>query len=108
MIRSLISKRELAAFADESADTFSRVIFVSVFAILSFRLRISNVFLSDVLDALADPAFLCILGSRMLFNLKEAGKQGVNEGTSYRSKSVTEVSEMEFIHTEEDRTQSEG
>lgn len=40
--------------------------------------------MNTIIDLLGNPTFLCILGSRMLFNLKEAGKLGVNEGTNYR------------------------
>ena len=54
-----------------------------------------NEFLSDVFSGLGNRAFLCILGSRMLFNLKEAGERGQNEGTSYNASSRT-VSDMEF------------
>ena len=66
-----------------------------MFAILTFRLRFSNDFLSSILVQLGNPAFLCVLGSRMLFNLKEAGERGQNEGTSYNATSRT-VSGMEF------------
>ena len=47
----------------------------------------------EFLLAIGHPSLLCILGSRMFFNLKEAGKQGLNEGTSYRPRTV---SNMEF------------
>ena len=64
--------------------------------ILSFKLEIPNLFLSGVLTALGNPSFLCILGSRMLFNLKEAGERGQNEGTSYNA-TLRIVSNMEFV-----------
>lgn len=56
----------------------------------------SEKFASSVLAALANPAFLNILGSEMFFNVKEAGEQGVNEGTSYRVKS-RDVGDIEFV-----------
>ena len=60
-----------------------------MFSILEFRVQIANAFLSDILASLGNPAFLCVLGSRMLFNLKEAGERGQNEGTSYNATSKT-------------------
>ena len=47
----------------------------------------------NVLQQLGNPFYLSILGSRMLFNLKEAGEMGVNEGTNYR---VPTMSNIEF------------
>lgn len=38
-----------------------------------------------VLDALGSPTLLCILGSRIFFNLKEAAEHGVNVGTNWSS-----------------------
>lgn len=60
---------------------------------MQYKLYVSNDFLAILLELLGSPSFLCILGSNMLFNLKEAGERGLNEGTSYRVKSV---SAMEF------------
>ena len=74
-----------------------------MFAVLSVKME--NVFLADVFDGLGNRTFLCILGSRMLFNLKEAGERGQNEGTSYNASSRT-VSEMEFA--QEGPVNSEG
>ena len=95
MIKFFTSLRESALFTHECVDALFRVIFVSVFAIMDFRLQIPNALVTHVLDALGNPAFLCILGSRMLFNLKEAGERGQNEGTSYDA-TLRTVSEMEF------------
>ena len=47
-----------------------------------------------ILDALANPSLLSILGARLLFNMKEAGAEGLNEGTSCGSKST--ISDIEF------------
>ncbi|KAI5119379.1 hypothetical protein M0805_001054 [Coniferiporia weirii] len=38
-----------------------------------------------VLNILSSTSLLCILGSRLLVHLKEAGERGFNEGTSYRT-----------------------
>ncbi|KAL5524861.1 hypothetical protein ACEPAF_10007 [Sanghuangporus sanghuang] len=74
---------------------FMLTIICCIFAILNFRVAVSNAFLSDMLMILRNPAFLTILGSRMLFNLKEAGERGQNKGTSYRLPSRT-ISDIDF------------
>ena len=79
-----------------SADIVSSVIACSVLAILHFKLVLSNTFLADVLSQLGNPSLLSLLGSRMLFNLKEAGERGQNEGTSHRTPRST-MSEMDFV-----------
>lgn len=40
---------------------------------------------SSVLQAFGMPTLLCVLGSRMFFNLKEAAEHGVNVGTNWSS-----------------------
>lgn len=40
-----------------------------------------------VLEALGSPTLLCVLGSRMFFNLIEAAEHGVNVGTNWSSHS---------------------
>ncbi|KAL5500826.1 hypothetical protein ACEPAH_9213 [Sanghuangporus vaninii] len=67
----------------------------SVLNILQFKLRFSNLFWANTLNALGSPSCLCVVGSRMLINLKEAGERGQNEGTSYRITS-NEMSEIDF------------
>ena len=58
----------------------------SVFNILNGELfATTSVKVSAVLEALGSPTLLCILGSRMLFNLKEAAEHGVNIGTNWSS-----------------------
>ncbi|KAL5524863.1 hypothetical protein ACEPAF_10009 [Sanghuangporus sanghuang] len=74
---------------------FMLVITCCMFDIIQFKLEISNAFLAGILNALGNPAFFTILGSRMLFNLKEAGERGQNEGTSYGMPSQT-ISEIDF------------
>ncbi|EJD00526.1 uncharacterized protein FOMMEDRAFT_159258 [Fomitiporia mediterranea MF3/22] len=47
--------------------------------------------------AVATPTLLCVLGSHLLINLKEAGERGVNEGTNYRSKTVSDIEFAEGV-----------
>lgn len=53
---------------------------------------IDNFLAVVILNYYASTPLLSVLGSYMLFHLKEAAELGVNEGTSYR---VT-ISDMEF------------
>ena len=69
-------------FENDCAKTYFRVILFSVFAILEFRPHISSVFMA-VIFSLGSPSFLCVLGSRILVNLKEVGERGLEEGTDY-------------------------
>ncbi|KAL5512042.1 hypothetical protein ACEPAH_5261 [Sanghuangporus vaninii] len=62
--------------------------------VMEFKLRVSNGLLSALLDTLGSPAFLCILGSRMLFNLKEAAEKGVNGDTTLKTE--TRMSSVHF------------
>lgn len=55
--------------------------------------------MANVLASIGNPALLAILGSRMLFNLKEAAELGVNEGTNVRVTSRT-ISSMGFAEPE--------
>lgn len=43
----------------------------------------------STLNALGSPTLQCVLGSRLFFNLKEAGERGVNEGTNWASYTMT-------------------
>ena len=47
--------------------------------------------LNAVLAALGSPTLLSVLGSRMFFNLKEAGEHGVNVGTNWSSYSHSTI-----------------
>ena len=51
-------------------------------------LFVENVVLQMALNLAGSPAFLSILGARLLFNMKEAGEKGLNPGTSCCSKST--------------------
>ena len=70
------------------------VILVSVFAIIGNVTVESNALFTYALCVLANPPLLSILGARLLFNMKEAGAKGLNEGTSCGSKST--ISDIEF------------
>ena len=41
--------------------------------------------MSAVFSLLGSPLLLCVVGSRMFFNLKEAAEHGVNSGTNWSS-----------------------
>ena len=70
------------------------VILVCVVQIVEgFTLGLNALFVY-VLNVLANPPLLSILGARLLFNMKEAGAKGLNEGTSCGSKST--ISDIEF------------
>ncbi|KAL5500904.1 hypothetical protein ACEPAH_9291 [Sanghuangporus vaninii] len=86
---------------------FLLVIGCSVLNIISFKVDISNEFASTVLGALGNPSCLSLLGSRMLFRLKEAGERGQNEGTSYTMPSET-VSEIDFADPGNHQRQNES
>ncbi|EJC99532.1 uncharacterized protein FOMMEDRAFT_160599 [Fomitiporia mediterranea MF3/22] len=70
---------------------FLLAIMCCVFNILNFKVPVNNDVLEMFLQQAGNPSFLCILGSRLLFNLKEAGKLGVNEGTNYRTTSMSTI-----------------
>ena len=71
------------------------VILVSVFEIVdNFTEVESYALFTYALNVLANPSLLSILGSRLLFNMKEAGAKGLNEGTSCGSKST--ISDIDF------------
>ena len=70
------------------------VILVSVFHIIIDFTFGSNALFAYALEVLANPPLLSVLGTRLLFNMKEAGAKGLNEGTSCGSKST--ISDIEF------------
>ena len=70
------------------------VILVSVFQIVVNFTDGSNALFTYVLNVLGNPPLLSILGARLLFNMKEAGAKGLNEGTSCGQKST--ISDIEF------------
>ena len=70
------------------------VILVSVMAIVVDLPIGSNARFAYVLSVLGNPSLLSLFGARLLFNMKEAGLKGLNEGTSCGSKST--ISDIEF------------
>ena len=70
------------------------VILVSVFEIIVNFTFESNALFAYILTVLGNPSLLSILGARLLFNMKEAGFKGLNQGMSCGSKST--VSEIDF------------
>lgn len=73
----------------------SRAISCSVFNILDDKFA-ESLLSANVLESLGNPTLLCILGSRMFFNLKEAAEHGVNVGTNWSSYSHSAVESMHF------------
>ena len=57
----------------------------AVFVILSDVCEGKAIPVQVFLQNIGNPSLLCILGSRMFFNLKEAGEAGINEGTDLGS-----------------------
>ena len=70
---------------------YHSIVFCCVCNIVEFKVETDNPTVPIVLQFLGSPSFLCVLGSRMLFHLKEAGERGTNEGTSYRLKTITDI-----------------
>ena len=70
------------------------VILISVFEIIDNLTSESNALFTYILEVLVNPPLLSILGARLLFNMKEAGAKGLNEGTSCSSKLT--ISNIEF------------
>lgn len=63
--------------------------------------------LAGILISVANPALLSLLGARLLFNMKEAGEKGLNQGTSCRKKFT--VSGIDFAEPSQVVTgQSQG
>ena len=70
------------------------VILVSVFGIVANLTQKSVTLFGNILTVLDNPSLLSILGTRLLFNMKEAGAKGLNEGMSCGSKST--ISDIDF------------
>ncbi|EJC99537.1 uncharacterized protein FOMMEDRAFT_160604 [Fomitiporia mediterranea MF3/22] len=87
---------------------FLMVIMCCVFNTLSNKVRVDNNNLAAIIEQAGNPSFLCILGSRLLFNMKEAGKLGVNEGTNYRTKSMSTIEFEQPAGSEETSTSDVG
>ncbi|THH05849.1 hypothetical protein EW145_g4504 [Phellinidium pouzarii] len=74
----------------DQAIYFIMVIFCTVAQITSDITELST-FLSNLLEIIGSPTLLCILGSRLLIHMKEAGERGVNEGTSYMMQTMSDI-----------------
>ena len=69
------------------------MILVSVLRVISIFV-VESLVVSAILSFAGNSAFLSILGAHLLFNMKEAGAKGLNQGTSCGSKST--VSGIDF------------
>ena len=65
-----------------------------VLNILQFKIHITNNILAGIVSTVGSPSLLCILGSRMLFNLKEAGETMEDEANLHTEKSMGSI---EFV-----------
>ncbi|KAH8107484.1 hypothetical protein DFH11DRAFT_1711435 [Phellopilus nigrolimitatus] len=81
----------LTVLIQDQAIYFILVIFCSVMGIVAVQLFIPNLLLANLLTVLGNPRLLCVLGSRLLIHLKEAGERGANGGTSYRMRTMSSV-----------------
>lgn len=70
------------------------VILVSVLQIID-NIVDNNSALGFIFSAIGNPALLSLLGARLLFNMKEAGEKGLNQGMSCGSRST--VSGIDFV-----------
>ena len=77
----------------EDVLMLSRAICVAAFAVTVNAIADSETSLAPtaILEALDSPTLLCILGSRMFFNLKEAAEHNVNVGTNWSSYSHSAI-----------------
>ena len=67
-----------------------RVIFCAVASVMAYTVDLSQD-LRNLFNTLGNPSLLCVLGSHLLIHLREAAEEGRNEGTSYRSKSLSMI-----------------
>lgn len=58
---------------------------MAAFAVIGDRSEADNTAVVMLYHTLGSPTLLCILGSRISFNLKEAAEHGVNVGTNWAS-----------------------
>ena len=70
------------------------VILISVFQVVDIFTAELNALFTYILAVLANPSLLSVLGACLLFNMKEAGAKGLNEGTSCGSRST--ISDIDF------------
>ena len=71
---------------------YCRAISCSVFAIVQDTMTSEASFaVATTFELLGSPTLLCILGSHLFFNLKEAAEHGVNVGTNWASYSHSAI-----------------
>ncbi|EJC99034.1 uncharacterized protein FOMMEDRAFT_170790 [Fomitiporia mediterranea MF3/22] len=82
----------------DQAIYFLLVVACVTMNVIEYKIYLANNFWASVLINLGSASWLSVLGSRLLFNLKEAGENGLNEGMSYRMKplSLGEMSDIQF------------
>ncbi|KAH8109163.1 hypothetical protein DFH11DRAFT_1548465 [Phellopilus nigrolimitatus] len=91
LVKVLIQDQAIYFIIGLGANYPDRVIFCSVMEIISAQLDVSNILLADFMTLLGSPSLLCVLGSHLLVHLKEAGERGVNEGMSYKMKTISNI-----------------
>ena len=80
------------------SDHYS-VLFCSVINIVNYKTSgevISTSNISYVFAVLGNPSFLCLLGSRISINLKEAGESTVDEDSSFQENTGSTLSDPHF------------
>lgn len=80
------------------SDHYS-VLFCSVINIVNYKTSgevISTSNISYVFAVLGNPSFLCLLGSRISINLKEAGEATVDEDSSFQENTGNTLSDPHF------------
>ena len=80
-----------------------RVIFCSIINLINYQLEYeldSTTTRNSIVSILGNPSYLCLLGSRMFINLKEAGSSDVKGGSSTSAPSQQSgrsvVSDLQF------------
>ena len=77
-----------------------RVIFCSIINLINYQSKYeldSTTTRSSIVSILGNPSLLCLLGSRMFINLKEAGSSDVKSGSSASALSQRSVaSDLQF------------
>ncbi|KAI5116897.1 hypothetical protein M0805_004165 [Coniferiporia weirii] len=75
----------------DQAVYFALAIFCNVGMIISDTTSNPQVIAKVLLGIMGSPSLLCVLGSHLLVHLKGAGEKGVNEGTSYRVRTLSNI-----------------
>ena len=78
----------------------------SVLSLAGNRFAGKNLYIPAIRNALGSPTILCVLGSRLFFNRKEAGAHGVNQGTNWGSYTVTGVNIGFTVPWDKDKEQA--